>query len=428
MIYFARGRRQQSSFWVAAVLVGALWLSFQKAALAGDEKSDGAGVPSEAPVQLVQSVPLETPFQQPGIPMTGDVWVEMIRNAKISIDLAQFYVSNGQVKVSGSKKSLEKKPLEPVMEELEKAGKRGVRIRLLVSSSLLNEDPVTLERFKKIRGAEVRVLDMSQISGGVLHAKYWVVDSKEIFVGSQNFDWRSLTQIHELGVRVQDFQVARQLGRIFNADWKLSRKGDVQSLAYYSNTPTPGKTIELVASPPQLTPSDVRPAIQALVETLDGAKKSIQVQLMDYSPLAGNQTYWPDLDNALRAASSRGVKVQILLAQSTTTLKAIGYLKSLSMIPHVEVKLVTLPEYSGGYIPYARMIHSKYAVVDDQLLWLGTSNWSKGYFYNSRNIELILKRPEVAQSAQQIFQKIWTSMYAVPLIKPQSFSSGNSPL
>lgn len=365
--------------------------------------------------QLVQSVPLETSLAQPGIPFTADVWIEMIRGARSSIDLAQFYLSNGKAPEKDEEKTTKKtsaKPLEPILHELEKAASRGVKIRLLLASSLLSEDPATLERFKRMRGSWVRTLDMSKISGGVHHAKYWIVDKKDVFIGSQNFDWRSLNQIQELGVRVKETDIAKRLGRVFDADWKLAKGGEDPALGYYSAGNSSHPAIELVASPKRLNPNDVRNSVEALVELITGAQKSVQVQLMDYAPLSGNQTYWPELDNALRTAAIRGVKVQLLLSDSPSALRAMDYLKSLSILPGVTIRVMSIPEYSGGAIPYARLVHSKFMVVDTTALWLGSSNWSKGYFYNSRNVDLVLRQADQAQLASQVFQKTWESMYA----------------
>lgn len=44
-------------------------------------------------------------------------------------------------------------------------------------------------------GAEVREVDLRNITGGVVHTKLWVVDKKHMYVGSANMDWRSLTQV-----------------------------------------------------------------------------------------------------------------------------------------------------------------------------------------------------------------------------------------
>ena len=54
-------------------------------------------------------------------------------------------------------------------------------------------------------GAQVKNLDFNKLMGaGVLHTKLWLVDGKHFYVGSANFDWRSLTQVKELGVLVKD--------------------------------------------------------------------------------------------------------------------------------------------------------------------------------------------------------------------------------
>ena len=49
---------------------------------------------------------------------------------------------------------------------------------------------------KELGLAQVRSLDFDRLIGaGILHTKLWVVDSKHLFVGSANMDWRSLTQV-----------------------------------------------------------------------------------------------------------------------------------------------------------------------------------------------------------------------------------------
>lgn len=30
---------------------------------------------------------------------------------------------------------------------------------------------------------------------GVLHAKFWIVDSRHVYIGSANMDWKSLTEV-----------------------------------------------------------------------------------------------------------------------------------------------------------------------------------------------------------------------------------------
>lgn len=48
---------------------------------------------------------------------------------------------------------------------------------------------------------QVRSLNfVGLLGGGVLHTKLWLIDRQHVYVGSANMDWRSLTQVKELGL------------------------------------------------------------------------------------------------------------------------------------------------------------------------------------------------------------------------------------
>jgi phosphatidylserine/phosphatidylglycerophosphate/cardiolipin synthase-like enzyme len=76
------------------------------------------------------------------------------------------------------------------------------------------------------------------------------------------------------------------------------------------------------------------------------------------------------------------------------------------------VKLTTIPRWSGGFIPYARVMHSKYMVVDGQAAWVGTSNWERNYFTETRNVGLIVEGAVFARELERFFSDSWTSPYA----------------
>ena len=352
---------------------------------------------------LVQSVPVETDLADPALPFAKDVWVAMVRGAKASFDAAQFYITS---RPGGA--------LEPVLAELEQAGARGVKVRFLLSAKMLDQDPASVARLRRIPGAEVRSFDLAGVSRGILHAKVFVVDGREAFLGSQNFDWRALEQIHELGVRTSDAQIVSGLAELFALDWSFA--GDGKLPVFPARTvPAARPAVELVASPPFLTPKHLRPASEALVELIGQAKTSLRVQLLTYSPLAGQDRYWPLLDNALRAAAVRGVKVRLLVSDWVLGGRALPHLKALALIPNLEVRVASIPEAKEGHIPYARVAHSKYLVVDEATLALGTSNWEESYFTESRNVELIFRDSPLAAQAARIHDRLWTSRYAFPL-------------
>lgn len=48
---------------------------------------------------------------------------------------------------------------------------------------------------------QVRDLNFAGLlGGGVLHTKLWLIDRTHVYVGSANMDWRSLSQVKELGL------------------------------------------------------------------------------------------------------------------------------------------------------------------------------------------------------------------------------------
>lgn len=360
---------------------------------------------AQSPARLVVSIPEEVSLDAPGMTRAAEAWVEMIRGARRSIDVAQFYVA-----------SEPGKELEPVLDALESAGRRGIAIRFLLSSAMVNGDTITLDRLRNIPGLELRIFDLKRRTGGVLHAKYWIVDGETILVGSQNFDWRSLSQIQELGVQIRDTVLAERLDYLFACDWALAAMDwDAPEEPVVSAEVARSGDVELVASPARLNPPGIRAAAPALVQLIGEAKSSIDVQILTYSPVTDTTRYWPVIDSALRAAAVHGVKVRLMVSVWNTAAPSVNHLKSLALLPNVAIRIVTFPPHSSGPIPFARVIHSKYMVVDGETLWVGTSNWSRDYFEQMRNVELIIGRPALANEAAALYESLWSSPYAEPI-------------
>ncbi|VDP02814.1 unnamed protein product [Schistosoma margrebowiei] len=55
-----------------------------------------------------------------------------------------------------------------------------------------------------------------------MHTKLWSVDTKNGYVGSANMDWRSLTQVKELGVLIYNCpEMMNDLEKIWKVYWSL---------------------------------------------------------------------------------------------------------------------------------------------------------------------------------------------------------------
>ncbi len=384
-----------------------------------------ADVPAP-PVQLVETVPVETRLGNPELPSAHDVWLEMIRGAKRTLDVEEFFLSPWP-----------NEPMEDVLAAIGMAAKRGVQVRLILDAGMHRTYPLPADSLAKVPGIAVRLLDMGKIAGGVQHAKYFTVDGREVFLGSQNLDWRALEHIHELGVRVRDPGVTGVFQQVFDMDWEAAGAGldstalAARPLAAAPSGPRsfwiaqgPRDTVRLWPSysPWRFIPDPTRWDLERIPQLLESARGEIVVQLLTYSP-EGRGRSDPTLDSALRRAARRGVKVRMVISDWEKGGSGIRALQSLAREPNVEIKLSTVPEWSGGYIPFARVEHCKYAVVDTQRVWVGTSNWEPSYFHGTRNVAVTLANRPLARQARAIFEASWRASGAVPIDPDSTYAS-----
>ena len=352
-------------------------------------------------VVVVESPPVETSLDHPDVPNAADVWLEMVRGARKSIDLAEFYVSDAP----GSH-------LHAVLEEIQRAAARGVHVRLFVDETFHAKYPEVPDAWAKTPNMESRRIDLRP---GVLHAKYFVVDGADAYVGSQNFDWRSLDHIFEIGARVRAPHAVATLEKVFQADWDHAAPGApaFHLDAAASEDKQGGAALLLGASPRAMTP-DTLWDLPRLVGWLHQAQSRLRISVLTYKTKNRDGSDFHDLDEAVREAAARGVRVQLLVS---TWGESDPSVEALATVRGVEVRTFAVPRFSGGDIPFARIAHAKYAVFDEGRAWIGTSNWEGDYFFHSRNISLFLEHGAGPGQLARVFEDVWNGPYARPLAR-----------
>jgi phosphatidylserine/phosphatidylglycerophosphate/cardiolipin synthase-like enzyme len=371
-----------------------------------------APAPPAADIEIVESIPVGTTLDNPEIRNTREVWLEMIGGARQTLDLEEYYISNEPGKM-----------LEDVLAAVSSAGDRGVLVRVIVDARMARTYPESADNLARHKNIEVRRIDFGAIAGGIQHAKYFIVDGREVFVGSQNFDWRALEHIHELGLRIKNLEIAAAYEDIFNMDWDLAslppeKVKTFSPIKKTYRTPIKVKDSTGVAavlmptfSPPGFIPDSALWDERAIVDLIDGARRSLSLQFLSYSVSERQGGKYTAIDDALRRAAKRGVKVQMIVSDWEKGSPAVADLKSLAGLPNIEVAFTAIPDWPGGYIPYARVEHCKYIVADGLRFWLGTSNCEKNYFYSSRNLGIVGTSSNLAGTLARIFEKSWTSPY-----------------
>ncbi|MGV8122981.1 MAG: phospholipase D-like domain-containing protein [Candidatus Xenobiia bacterium LiM19] len=366
--------------------------------------------------EIVESVPVETTLDVPEVRHTDEVWLEMINGARKTIDIEQFYFATNKGE-----------PMDKVLDALEKAADRGVAIRIITEENFRSQTISSCERLSKRKNISWKWISIFKDLGGIQHAKYFVVDGKNVYIGSANFDWRSLKHINEMGVHVRHNECGRMIEDLFELDWKLCDAKNLKEAAplfgkMHYKVPLrvkdqSGEIIEFtpVFDPAEyLTDNDLWEG-KRLFSLIRSARKSLHLQMLTYTPITREKEYWPELDDSLRTAEYKGADIKAVLSDWSMRKPDIFYLKSLAVLPNVHIKLSTIPQWSGGFIPYSRVQHSKYLLIDDDTSWIGSSNWEKGYFYTSRNVGMIINSRKINNLLRKVFFTTWESNYAQPL-------------
>lgn len=363
-------------------------------------------------IELVESIPVETMLDNPDIRNTQEVWLEMINSAKLTLDIEQFYVTN--------KKG---EPLEDILNAIIAAAQRGVKVRILVDSKMFKTYPDDVTWLEAQSPNIIKhVIDFGSLAGGVQHSKYFVVDTAEVFLGSQNFDWRSLKHIHELGVRVKQSEIAKHYKSLFECDWDFCEQNDGSDWrgdeTFVPAIGIDGITILPCESPMKLC---TRWDLRIILDIINNAKSEVDMQFLTYKPET-KEGYWSELDDALKQAAGRGVKVKLIVSDWSIGKGTIESLQNLSDIPNVEIKYSAIPQWTGGYVSFARVEHLKY-VVADEACWIGSANAEKSYFYNTRNVGFEIINKQFQERVMEIFYKDWNGPYTYQIKSGETYTA-----
>ena len=352
-------------------------------------------------VVIATTIPVETNLSYGKTAKAYEVWIDAIKNAKKTIDFSEFYLTGK-----------DKWPLNLVVKEITNATKRGVKVRFLVDVKMLKNSEKLLDYFSKLPNVKITVFNWKQLTGGINHSKYFIVDNKTCYIGSQNFDWRALKHIHETGILTDEPHIVKALSLIYNADWDYNN-GDKDAYKKLRRKKVDfRKDIFLTGSPENFIPEGMKPSLNQLLEMIASAQKSITIQLLNYSTyIHGSTDRFTAISDALKKAAKRGVKIQLLVSDWNLRKPGINSIKELGRQNNIEVRFVTIPLSKEGFIPYSRVIHSKVVTIDGKEGWVGTSNFGYDYFYSSRNVEVIIKIKPIIKVLKEMFAALWNSEY-----------------
>ncbi|WP_246312320.1 phospholipase D family protein [Pseudaquabacterium terrae] len=145
--------------------------------------------------------------------------VELMRRARSEVVLTSPYLIPGQ----------------RGLELMEAMRQRGVTVRVLTNSLAATDEPLAHSGYRRYRPAMLKLgvelhelsplrmrrtsrLGMFDSTQGRLHAKTAVIDRRQVFIGSMNFDPRSEKHNTEMGIFINSQQLAREVLRLMDLD------------------------------------------------------------------------------------------------------------------------------------------------------------------------------------------------------------------
>ncbi|XP_073974399.1 5'-3' exonuclease PLD3-like isoform X3 [Rhodnius prolixus] len=395
---------------------------------------------------LVETIPFGMTYKNGSTPYpsTYSIWTEMIASANHSLELASFYWNLRDVDADafpGTEKG------EAVFQALLTAGiERKIKVKIAQSLPTKGFPDHDTEMLRRKGAAEVRNVNMPRlVGGGILHTKLWIADRKSAYIGSANTDWRSLSQVKELGLFISNCTCLLQdIAKIFDVYWDVAdpvgkipdKWPDSVKTDFNHHTPlnlllnNTKARVYVSSSPPQLCPDGRTSDIDSILSVIHNADKFVYISVMDYIPIlefTAKSEFWPVIDNALKSAAiDRKVELRLLISFWNYTNPAQKYfLKSLSDLSglfkgvSLSVKFFVVPSTAAQRkISHARVNHNKYMVTDNTA-YIGTSNWVGDYFTKTGGVGIITAgNTTLRAQLENIFLRDWNSEFSYPILLP----------
>ena len=478
-----------------------------------------AGRPTQIRASLVESIPLglEDLRGTPGVQYTEDVLVRMTNEAQKTLDVTAMYWNllpdtKGHDESGFSESQLDElgaKAGRDLLNALHHAAARGVTIRILESPGFGPQGQTTeSQQLQEAFPDQVTLFEINMGDwyggAGIMHQKIWIFDQRHVYLGSANMDWKSIMQVKEMGVAVENSPtLANDATRYFEGWCEFATLKPPQTVAVFDPVANIQRTVPVwsdlapedqrarsplatkafttnynLAHPMQLTIDGDRSEVflsgcprevggpgrtydgDALVHTIQDARRSVCISVMDFAPFSlysrqgndkgnGNKdssvpgadaiptdtpVWWPELfDALLSSALTRKTHVRLLISNWAHTAECIapglqalqqaanaGRASPYMSAGQLEIKQFMVPGWNSTtgthrqYPGHSRVNHTKY-IVTDRRINIGTSNMTWDYFTSTAGSSFNTDHAGLVTTLQAVFDRDWRSPYAYAL-------------
>lgn len=320
-----------------------------------------------------------------------------------TIDSAEHWLVVGQMYICCRKR----KSVEGILQAIGRAARRGVMCRIIVDEIVLDRNVREAKTDYVEPVAWLAALPNCELTAitvadglGIHHSKVVFADSGQLWLGSNNLDWKSFEHIVEVGVHLVDKQWTRHLEETYR--WVERGRTSPRSDVVRSEC---GTLFDTYVKGENLCRRSVW---HALLEDIAQARQRIAISTRRVSRASryGEVGDWPDLISALGEASARGVQVRILVDEYQFGRDEDCALWEQMRIQNIGLGVLRVGPFRWLSIDHARMLHSKFIVIDDAVAWIGTGNLTPDDFNYYDNLFCRLHSRSVAIQLDRVFQSL----------------------
>jgi len=314
------------------------------------------------------------------------------------------------------------------------AKKRGVDVEILVEGGPVGGIPSTEKSaIFRLNQSGIPVLAMASAEGGHVpyrydHAKYVIIDDREVLVTSENFGHSGFPPAGETGNRgwgvvMEDPRLAAYFSDLYQTD----TSGSAVTPVY--GTPGPGETYTMISRPAVFAPvtftgARVTPVIApdtsaGITDLISSAQESIEIQ-QAYITNESKTRLNPYLATAINA-SRRGVQVRVLLdsywyntEDEADNDEMAALINRIAASEHLPLEARCADLAATGL----EKIHNKGVVVDDRAVLVSSINWNTNSPDFNREAGVIIEQPAVAGYFRAVFDADWSPAVRSPHSPP----------
>ena len=283
--------------------------------------------------------------------------VDAIDRARLSIDAAAYSLSLNSVRFA-----------------LINAHRRGVQVRVVMESSNMDRsDPQAL--------IEAGIPVVGDNMDGLMHNKFIVIDKSEIWLGSMNFtdsgtydDNNNLMRIH-----------STKLAENYSLEFKEMFEDDLFGPNIAPETPNPIVTIDETKIENYFSPDDG--VINALAALLNDAEESIYFLTFSFTS--------NELGDIIRAKDQAGLTVAGVMDE-----EQISSNQGTEFDPFRQADIDVRIDNIAG------QMHHKVFIVDEEIVVLGSYNFSQNAEVRNDENVIIVYNPVIAQQFILEFERV----------------------